>query len=838
MKRSFLSFFLIIVFNFYSKAQIASSFSIYAPVDFPKEILSDYINLLNNATSKQWQAASQEKEVNSGIILKIATDPSFKTKESFHLQSNGKTLLLISSSSNEGLIFGFYKHLRSLGFKFYLPDELYTITPTVTNPFGPRKNIYDKPFLQVRNFFGTGGFGTNNPDPDKSVEKGWNLWRYRNGFGVSYQLAGHSGENFIMENKEKLRQNPQWLASPLSGNMQEDMTIKLNYLNNDALNFFVDWTLQPFTKSNYKLPPPNHTEFVSIEPSDGSGYLNDLPENKNKKLPSISDQVYGAANLAAEKLDKLFPNHPNIGVNLYAYSSHAAPPSFPLHPRVFVQLIPYQFQNIAFGPSFIKLWAEKVKRFGIYDYFRYPDAQFDVPGGISLIETMKRLIHSVKSGSEGTHYETSYSKFSTGIPLWVIGRYLADGDADWKKNLDLLCKDLYKNSSGPINDLFGLFYKEPSFSMSYLGNAVAFVDKASQSERDEQAQKRILELKKYLQFIHLVNQLRNVKAGSLKDRSLPLIEYAWKLYETKIIHSYRIIQLISYSFLNVDKSEKDYALYQQLHIDWFPETERSKSAWNKIPQIISPAEVENNFQSLKKLYPVSNPSQSYTFSELKQSLTGKLQPKKELVISGDQLSRGYFGFMSEKPAEIKIRYSLTSGTLPPKISLSGIDNNYTSPIAFNLDKPNGELKFTLPAGETSLFINASEGTTYRMQINIDNGLFFFDGAPRGPIAFYRKFSDPANLYTYEPPFYPSYIYFPKDAQTIEYKVQLNALSITSPSGKHPVSKVIQTENSGVETRTFSINQAESGKLWKAVITGNYNYNFINIPDRYFLLEEK
>ena len=146
MKRNFFLFFLVTLLHLYPKAQAVSSYSIYTPADFPKEILSDYIKLLNDATNKPWQSVSHEKEVKSGIILKIISDRSFTSKENFLLQSNGNSLLTISSTSNAGLWFGMYKHLRSLGFKFYLPDELYTITPLLTNPFGPKKRYYRQAF--------------------------------------------------------------------------------------------------------------------------------------------------------------------------------------------------------------------------------------------------------------------------------------------------------------------------------------------------------------------------------------------------------------------------------------------------------------------------------------------------------------------------------------------------------------------------------------------------------------------------------------------------------------------------------------------------------------------
>jgi hypothetical protein len=46
---------------------------------------------------------------------------------------------------------------------------------------------------------------------------------------------------------------------------------------------------------------------------------------------------------------------------------------------------------------------------------------------------------------------------------------------------------------------------------------------------------------------------------------------AWTLYETKIIHSYRIMQLGSYTFLNAQTPDKSLAeRYQKLHRLTFP----------------------------------------------------------------------------------------------------------------------------------------------------------------------------------------------------------------------------------------------------------------------------
>lgn len=810
-----------------------ADYTIYAPGNISKESLQDFKYLLEKSTGKTWQIQLTEKKPGAGIDLRLGNDKAFKTKESFRLQTNGINSLTITSSSIEGLIFGFYKHLRQLGFQFFLPGDDYAVIPKLNNPFGSKKDIVDKPFLQIRDFFGTGGFGSANPDAGSTVEKTWKLWKLRNGFGSAYSLDGHRGENFILDNKPLLEKNPQWLVTPLTGK-PSDVLIKLNYLNKDAVDFYTTWTIQPYTQRNFVLPPTNHTKFLSAEPSDGGGFLNEYQPNKS--LPSISDQVFGAANVAAQKLDKLFPDHPNLGVNLYAYSSHAAPPSFPLNPRVFVQLIPYQFQNIAFGPSFIKLWASKVKRFGLYDYYNYTDAQYDLPGGLTIETAMKRLVHSVKSGSEGTTYETSYSKFATGIPLWILGRYMADGDADWKKNLDRLTQSLYKDAAPKIAELFQLFYNQASFGPQYMGNAVKLLNEANALAQDGLVQERLNELKEYLQFVHLVYQSRDTKNGTAYQRLLPLAEYAWKIYPQKIVHSYRIMQLVSYAFLNIDKKDKEYSLYQKLHAEWFPETKRSQSAWGSIPQGVSISQVNSDFKNLMKDYQPSVLPASYTFSGIQDLIYSSFNPKRTLIVGGSSLVRGYFGIYTDEPETLTIRYKI-DGT-KPQLTFSSIDPGYLHDTAIVANKTNGMITIKLPKGETTVFLNAGTGCIYRIQADISKGFYFFDGSPRGKMAFYKNLSDPYEQYTYQSSFYPSHIYVPKNSTTVDYRVQGNMLTITSPSGRKISSNILYTENGGFQTRRFSVQADEMGKIWKAEVSGNFNYSFLNIPDRYILLEEK
>ena len=71
---------------------------------------------------------------------------------------------------------------------------------------------------------------------------------------------------------------------------------------------------------------------VSVEPNDGGGHCEC---DECKAVGTISDRVFLLANQVAEAVAARFPDK---YVGLLAYAQHAEPPSFELHPNVYVQL--------------------------------------------------------------------------------------------------------------------------------------------------------------------------------------------------------------------------------------------------------------------------------------------------------------------------------------------------------------------------------------------------------------------------------------------------------------------------------------------------------------------
>jgi hypothetical protein len=59
-----------------------------------------------------------------------------------------------------------------------------------------------------------------------------------------------------------------------------------------------------------------------------------------------------------------------------------------------------------------------------------------------------------------------------------------------------------------------------------------------------------------------------------------------------------------------------------------------------------------------------------------------------------------------------------------------------------------------------------------------------------------------------------------------------------PNGNPVSTKLDQQLEGGIQLRSFSVPSNLGGKFWQAVIPGSYYYQFLTIPDRYFLLTKK
>jgi hypothetical protein len=100
-----------------------------------------------------------------------------------------------------------------------------------------------------------------------------------------------------------------------------------------------------------------------------------------------------------------------------------------------------------------------------------------------------------KAGSKGTTYESSYSKFATGIPLWDSVPVHVQRKWNWQKNYDEeLVADLYGDAA-PALKLFGNFLFQAQFVPAEMDKWLNYLQEAQTLSTDHLVLQRLNELK-------------------------------------------------------------------------------------------------------------------------------------------------------------------------------------------------------------------------------------------------------------------------------------------------------------------------------------------------------
>src|SRR4029079_15529395 len=202
---------------------------------------------------------------NINLVLKAGSQNSLK-KEGFIIKGNGKSLE-ISANHFNGLRNGIYYYLNSLGFRFYLPGEVWTHLPEISSPFLKiDTTIY--PSFANRAIFPTGGFRKNLAvDPNDRFQKDWNHWLAQNLYSSEERIEGHMGEAFNVKYKKQLLADTSLLAL-VKGRRQWSAGAKWCISNPNFVELFVKDRVDAFQKMKDRVPARN---LVSVDPADGYG---------------------------------------------------------------------------------------------------------------------------------------------------------------------------------------------------------------------------------------------------------------------------------------------------------------------------------------------------------------------------------------------------------------------------------------------------------------------------------------------------------------------------------------------------------------------------------------
>ncbi len=674
---------------FYTKTTIPSSLKETYQGMFDMQLIAeDVAALLSKASGKNYRSRPLQKE-DEGIILKL--DPDFKhtSHEAGKILYVSPKKIIITAKYSSGISFAVYSWLQQLGFQFSLPGNEWMTVPKLKSLKPSFKEKIFFPAFRLRTFYASGGmYPVKGLDEDRKNEKEWWLWYRRNRMGCDYyKIDGHMGELFNIMHKNEIEDDPSILA-PVNGIRKYSVGGKLDPTNSRGVNLFSNWIIHEYTKEQKTLPSfLPHKKYYSVDPGDGLDYCH--TRECEQQFKSVSDQVFYIANITATKIRK---TDARAGVSLMAYTERSDTPSIKIEPNVHVMIVPTAFQSVSTSTELMQRWRKKTANISQYDFLNIGVWSLDMPF-FDMKRYISRLHFLKKLQIEGLSYETSMSKFASGIQQYFILKFLSEPYADPENLLKAFCRINFQQAAVPVEKLFREWYfsdvhiqtnkDRESFLPDELGRFIHYITEAESMVNNEIVRERILQLKAYVvylcEFYHLFHSGEKINS----DKTM---EYTWNVYSKNILHNTQLNDMLmsfssdpgSWNYRTGDKFSV-YKNFDENQLKILFEKYRSRFPYYNVPVYLN----DNFFQK----------NISYSADSI-------------LIRSMDEDAFGKYvypvSFYNASPSVLKIRYTTNASSVlnEDKIAIIACESDDYAYIETRFIYPknkSGIVSFLLPA---------------------------------------------------------------------------------------------------------------------------------------------
>lgn len=724
---------------------------------------------------------------------------SFDGKESYAIRTQPHRLLLLGAT-DAGASHAVFRFLEILGYRWFFPAKEWEVVPPVRRRLTFNTDETDRPTILARRiWYGYGFFSGGGPTPQEPrAQLEYSAWSRHNRMGSSFGInAGHAWQEIIANNKAEFEAHPEYLAL-VSGKRQGEQLC----VSNPAVRKMArDYALGYFRRNPA-------SDMVSMEPSDGGGQCEC---ESCKQLGSISDRVFGLANEVAKAIAGRYPGKM---VGLYAYNEHCEPPRFKLEPNVYVQLTAgfitgrYSFEEL------LKLWPQRSRNMGFYDYFSVWLWDFDrLPGGraANLTYLRNQIQRYAARGATSIDAESGNNWGPHGRGYYIANRLMWDPNTD----VEALLTDFYEKAFGPGAPAMRRYYErlapdnKPLLSRHLLGLAfrdVAEATRAAQHRPDVLA--RLDHLKQYLRYTQLNWKLeREPDRQRRKDLTLQVLTHSYRTRFSYMNHWEAMRQDMTV------KAAKEFNEPTWSHADPTPKP------WSTRESTYTHEETDRAFQEgLTYFQPQPVTEKRFSSDLVPVQLEGSSTPDKAAV--------------SLQHYQGGVRYALFSARGEP-LELEIVPGT----IAWYRDRADAKYTLRTAVGEKKV----GEG---RLKLDGERHRLLFKGPKPG--LYYFDFDDSAAGWTIraapgQPVSLPllrdrgflhqgwmqrMYFYVPKGVRSIAYYWAGGPHKVLGPSGtvvqevKTSGEFVVISVPSGMDGRAWSFSEIALGHLW-----------FFNIPNQ-------
>jgi hypothetical protein len=495
--------------------------------------------------------------------------------EGYFIRSSEEHITFIGNSAL-ALQHAIFDYLEQLGYRYYLPGEVWQVTPSISSPFVKYEKL-TQPLYEFRSLANGQGFYRN-----KKVEGNFNFWSKANRLGGSFPIrVGHSYQTIVTNNAETFKQHPEYFADNID-KTNAPFAAKFNVANKSLVDLVVSDALKRLAVFKQTRQFMN---MVSMEPSDGGGFCTS-PECL--KIGNTSDQVFYLTNVVARAVQK---EYPGIWVGNLAYNEHIEPTKFDLEPNVFV-MVTNGFNRTKFSTNeLLQKWSRKAKKLGVYEYLSVYTWDNDLPGRANAthLDFLKKSIKGYyDNGARVYLAETNIGWISKGLGQYVTSKLLWD----YRINVDSLADDFYVKSFGTAAPVMKRLYKswETSpgglISDNSLAEWLGWVKEADGMVSDNRIKERLNQIKIYLHYLVLY---RKLKTNPTTDNLNQVMGFAYRTFDVSAFATVPVMTSLPFQ-----SGFKGYGLYDKKEHPWMQEAKQLNS--KEVNSIFA-----NDLSSVKKI---------------------------------------------------------------------------------------------------------------------------------------------------------------------------------------------------------------------------------------------
>ncbi|MEX2216051.1 MAG: DUF4838 domain-containing protein [Phycisphaeraceae bacterium] len=532
-------------------------------VEGPAKELHETLNRMTGVRFQLQPAAPGKAGIHVGLITDFPWLKVDRAKElgaeGFVIRTDSDSVYLVAAEPL-GVQHAVTTFLHHLGCRWFFPGETWESIPqhkTIAGNWNERQ-VPSFP-TQRRIWYGFGAYPSGKRDMD--------AWERHNRMGGPVNVSiGHTWHGLNPE--KEFAAHPEWFAL-VAGKRQ---TTKPCYSHPQVIERAIESALKQASDGR---------QMISMTPPDGLGYCEcerclatlkggePIREHSSifAKRPDgtlvniTSETMFNLVNQVAAAVAKKYPR---TLVGCYAYSAYSHPPSFDLHPNVYLQTTTaYRRTSITLAEQ-LDAFGKKTKQVGIREYYSVYqwDWDFPSPGKMTPAALADDLKMFHQHHITAVNAEASNNWGPRGLGYYVASQLMWNVNADVKE----IVRDFYETAFGPAAKAMQRYYvrwygpsvavlpddrplpaqadlvEKGKFDVEALKAAYLDLDDAARAvPADSDYRKRIDLLRMYAHYLVLRYHLNQAEAKGEKAAILDAIKaetmFGARLTDTHMIHT-------------------------------------------------------------------------------------------------------------------------------------------------------------------------------------------------------------------------------------------------------------------------------------------------------------